>query len=150
MSDSSVSKPGGQRALSREWLVARIVVIGGCVIAVLAVVWFGWVQPEMERRATVARIQEHNKEVAAAAAQLCKSGLGAAQNYGIVPTYAQLSGSKVYITNVRGRYICVAATHAAKYLIAVDLLCHDVKAKRCVSLFSVVQGDGAALYRRQS
>src|ERR1700689_555741 len=101
MSDSSVSRPGGQRGLSREWLVARIVVIGGCVIAVLAVVWFGWVQPGMQKREAIARIQEHNKDVAAAAAQLCRSGLGAAQNFGIVPTYAQLSGSKVYITNVR-------------------------------------------------
>jgi len=150
MSDSSVLKPDDGRQLSREWLVARIVVIGGCIIALLAIVWFGWAQPELQRRDALARLREHNREMAVAATQLCKSGLGAAQNFGIVPTYAQLSGSKVYITSVQGRYICVAATHAARYLVAVDLLCRDVNAGRCISLFSVVQGNGAVLYRRQS
>jgi hypothetical protein len=151
MSDTSISKPDeSQHALSREWLVARIVVIGGFVVAVLTVIWFGWVQPELQRRAAIARVQEHNRETAMAAGQLCRSALTASQSFGIVPNYAQISGSKLYITNVQGRYICVAATRAAKYIVAVDLLCHDVKDRRCVSLFSVIDGNGTPLYRRQS
>jgi hypothetical protein len=151
MSDISVAKQEeGQRALSREWLVARIVVGAGFVAAIAAIVWFGWVQPEMLRREAVARLQKHKQETAVAAAQLCRTGLAAAQNFGIVPTYGHLSGSKVYITNVQGPYICIAATPSTKYLVTVEVLCRNLKDRRCVSLYGVIQGDGTILYKRQS
>ena len=152
MSDSPVAnQQDGQRDLSREWLVARVVVIGGFVVAVAAMIYFGWVQPAMQKREAVARAELMARESAAAAALFCKTGLGAAQNYGIVPSYAQIISRNIYLTRTQGRYVCVAATHAARYLVAVDLFCHDIKNKRCLSLYSVVdQGNKAVLYQRQS
>jgi hypothetical protein len=51
---------------------------------------------------------------------------------------------------VQGRYVCVASTPAAKYLLAIDLICRDLKNPRCTSLYNIVQGNGAVLYQRQS
>ena len=151
MSDTThAEQDKDKRALSREWLVAQIVVLGGLVVAVIAVVWFGWAQPYIERQRAIATAKEHMKETAEAARQLCVSGLASAKNFGIVPPYGQLYGSNLYTTSIQGRYVCVAATHATKYLIAVDLYCRNFKDARCVSLFSVAQGDGTVLYRRQN
>jgi len=150
MSDMSVSPPEqGQRALSREWLVARIVLIGGCVVAVAAIVWFGWLQPDMQRREAIAAAQQVARANIEAANQMCRTGLTSAQSFGIVPPYGQIAGHNIYRTNVQGRYICVAATHATRYLVAIDLLCRNTKDRRCVSLFSVTTG-GTVLYRRAS
>jgi hypothetical protein len=152
MSDMPVAnQDDSQRDLSREWLVARIVIIGGFVVAVVAMVYFGWVQPAMQKRDAAAKAQLMTQESAAAAAVFCNSGLGTAQAFGIVPSYAQIISHNIYLTHTRGRYVCVAATHAAHYLIAVDLFCHDIKKKRCMSLYSVVdQGNQAVLYQRGS
>ena len=127
-----------QAALSSEWLIARIVLIGGFVIAVAAVVWFGVVQPDMQRRELLAKIEKTQHDNAHAAMQLCVAGLSSAKNFGIVPPYGQLYGQNMYPTNVQGRYVCVAATHATHYLIAVDLLCRNLQDTHCTSLFSVV------------
>jgi hypothetical protein len=140
-----------QAALSNEWLIARIVLIGGFVIAVAAIVWFGWVQPDMQRRELLAKIEKARHDYAHAAMQLCAVGLSSAKNFGIVPPYGQLYGEKMYSTNVQGRYVCIAATHATHYLVAVDLVCRNLQDTHCVSLFSVVnQHDGTVLYQRQS
>jgi hypothetical protein len=45
--------------------------------------------------------------------------------------------------------VCAAATSAAKYLMAVDLLCRDLHSARCISLYNVMQPDGTVLYQRQ-
>jgi hypothetical protein len=151
MSDTSVSQhDDGRRALSREWLVARIVVIGGCVVAVAAVLWFGWIQPGMLKREAIAAAQEQARQNVEAATQLCKTGLASAQTFGIVPPYGQLFGHNIYRTNIQGRYVCVAATHAARYYVAVELLCRNTKDRHCVSLFSVTQSNGTVLYKRAS
>ncbi|HEY5048294.1 MAG TPA: hypothetical protein VII49_09760 [Rhizomicrobium sp.] len=149
MSDSPNAEHA-RGALSAEWLVARIVVVGGIVVAVAAIVWFGLLQPAMLRRETLARIQLHQTETVRAVTQLCKTGLSAAQSFGIVPPYGQLYGHNIYRTNVQGRYVCVASTHATRYLVAVDLFCRNVKDRRCVSLYSVTQANGAVLYQRRS
>jgi hypothetical protein len=151
MSDMPVSpQKEEQRALSREWLVARIVVIGGCVVAAAAVLWFGWVRPAMLQREATAAAQQVARSNIQAANQMCRTGLTSAQTFGIVPPYGQLAGRNIYRTNVQGRYVCVAATHATRYLVAIDLLCRNTKDRRCVSLFSVTQTDGTVLYRRAS
>ena len=151
MSDIPVSqKAESQSALSREWLVARVVLIGGFVVAVAAIVYFGWVQPTNLRREALAKAQQQARQNVEDATQLCLSGLKSAQSFGIVPPYGRLFGHSVYRTSVQGRYVCVAATHATKYLVAVELLCRNVKDRNCVSLFSVTQADGKTLYQRQS
>jgi hypothetical protein len=151
---SNSSGPGhedAQSALSREWLIARIVIVGGFIAAIAAIVWFGWVQPEMQHRELLAKVEKAKHEVQHAAIELCRTGLASAQSFGIVPPYGQLVGQNIYRTNVQGRYVCVAATHAARYLVAVDLVCRNLADRRCVSLFSVVnQGSGSILYQRQS
>jgi hypothetical protein len=154
MSDMSVSpQKEEQRALSREWLVARIVVIGGCVVAVAAIVWFGWVRPAMLRQEAITAAQQLARTNIEAANQMCRTGLTSAQTFGIVPPYGQLAGHNIYRTNIQGRYVCIAATHATRYLVAIDLLCRNTKDRRCVSLFSVTEANGTkgtVLYRRAS
>ena len=137
-------------AVAREWLIARIVVIGGLIIAAIAVIWFGWLQPTLIIHRLVERKEEQKQALVTAVSAMCDMGLTAAKNFGIVPAYGQMATNSVYTTNVRGRYICIAATHAARYLVAVDLLCKDFKNKRCISLYSVTQTDGTVLYQRQS
>ncbi len=151
MSDTSISKQEeGKRALSREWLVARIVIIGGIVVAIVALAYFGWLRPTMLQREATARAQQRAHENVEVATQFCRSGLAAAQTFGVVPPYAQLFGHNIYRTNVQGRYVCVAATHLTRYLLVADLYCRALKDRRCVSLFSVTQANGTVLYQRQS
>ena len=83
-----------------------------------------------------------------AAAAVCTWALAAAKNYGIVPNYAVIATPFPTATRVQGRYACASATNAARYVIAVDLICRDLKNPRCVALYSVVQPDGTMLYRR--
>lgn len=137
-----------QGALSREWLIARIVVIGGLIIAVGAIAYFGWIEPMMLKRQELSRLHDRAQALSTAVTELCASGLTSAQNYGIVPPYGRLATNSVYTTNVQGRYVCVAATHATKYLVVIDLLCRNLKDRRCVSLYSVRQTDGTVLYQR--
>lgn len=139
-----------QGALRREWLIARVVIIGGFVVAIAAMVWFGWLHPMMQRREAITNRQHQAQALEHAAIQMCVSGLNSAKNFGIVPQYGKLATSNIYTTNVQGRYVCVAATPATRYLVAVDLLCRNLKDRRCVSLFSVRQADGTVLYQRQS
>jgi len=83
------------------------------------------------------------------AAQVCTQALAAAKNFGIVPTYAKSVSMFPLATQVKGRYACEGATDVSRYVIAVDLLCRELKNPRCVALYSVQQRDGTVLYRRQ-
>jgi hypothetical protein len=147
---TSTNMTATQRALAREWLAARIVVIGGFVIALLAALYFGVIVPKvlLPRELHNALV---NQVVAVRKAelQICTMTLNSARNYGIVPQYGQLTSNRLDPTDVRGRYVCLAATKAAKYIMAVDLLCRDVASPRCTSLYSVSQADGTVLYQRQ-
>jgi len=139
-----------QRALAREWLAMRIIVIGGFVIALMAGLWFGviypdYVLPREQRNLLVARVKHLLDEEAA----VCTLTLNNAKNFGIVPQYGELATLRLSATDVPGRYICVAQTKVAKYLMAVDLQCRDLRSPRCVSLYNVSQADGTVLYQRQ-
>ena len=140
-----------RRALQREWLVTRIVIIGGFAIAIAAGAWFGvivpdFIKPRQEHAALVNRVTTLLK----AEAQICTMALASAKNFGIVPQYGQLASAKLGPTRVQGRYFCIAATSAAKYVLAVDLVCRELKNPRCTSLYNVMQADGTVLYQRQS
>ncbi len=148
---SSSGAVGEQRGLAREWLIARLVIIGGFLIAIAGAVYYFYVEPKIiapqEARAQLqARVQRILQEEA----DVCTMALQDAKNYGIVPQYGRLATLKLAGTNVPGRYVCVAATHVAKYLLIVDLVCHNHKDPRCTSLYNVTQGNGATLYQRQS
>ncbi|HEX3430075.1 MAG TPA: hypothetical protein VHT03_04245 [Rhizomicrobium sp.] len=138
------------RALAREWLAMRIVVIGGFAVALVAAIYFGIVVPKIiaprELRAT---LTHQIRTLLTQEQQVCTTALASAKNFGIVPQYGQLATARLAQTNVQGRYACLAATHAAKYVMIVDLLCRNLKDQRCVSLYNISQTDGTMLYQRQ-
>ena len=147
---SSTGTPAPNRALAREWLAIRIIVFGGFAVALVAAIWFGIIVPRVIaprqlRETLTTRIRTLLTEEA----QVCTTALTTAKNFGIVPQYGQLASARLAQTNMQGRYACVAATHAAKYVLVVDLLCRNLKDTRCVSLYNVSQTDGTVLYQRQ-
>jgi len=147
----SVTEQGAaQRALGREWLAARIVVIGGLIVAAVVVVFFGWIKPAYLTAPQLTPEQQQARANAQAILDMCTTGVATAKAFGIVPSYGQLASLNVGRTDVQGRYVCVAATQAAKYLVAVELFCRNLKDRHCVSLYSVTQQDGTVLYQRQS
>ncbi|HEY6579275.1 MAG TPA: hypothetical protein VIY09_08120 [Rhizomicrobium sp.] len=139
-----------QRALAREWLTVRIVVLGGFAAALVAGIYFGVIYPQfIQPREHHALLVQRVEKLLHDEAQVCATALGTAKNFGIVPQYGQLITARLAPTDVPGRYICLAATNAAKYVMAVDLLCHDYRNVRCASLYNVSQSDGTVLYQRQ-
>ncbi len=147
---TSVNTADTQRALAREWLAVRIIVIGGFLIALTAGLWFGvvypkYVLPREQKALLVNRVQRLLGQEAA----ICTLAISSAKNFGIVPQYGQLATMKLALTGVQGRYVCVAQTKVARYFLAVDLQCRDLKSPRCVSLYNVSQADGTVLYQRQ-
>jgi hypothetical protein len=139
-----------QRALAREWLAVRIIVIGGFLVALAAGLWFGVIYPNyilpQEQRTLLVN---HAKHILEEEAAVCTQTLNSAKNFGIVPQYGQLASLRLAATDLPGRYICVAQTKVAKYLMAVDLQCRNLNSPRCVSLYNVSQADGTVLYQRQ-
>jgi hypothetical protein len=138
------------RALAREWLAVRIIVIGGFAVALVAAIWFGvivpkYIVPRELRAALTTRIQT----LLTQEAQVCTAALATAKNFGIVPQYGQLATARLDQTNVQGRYACLARTPASKYVLIVDLICRNFKDPRCTSLYNVRQADGTLLYQRQ-
>jgi hypothetical protein len=138
------------RALAREWLAVRIIVIGGFAVAIIAAIYFGvivpkYIVPRELRAALASRVQT----LLTQEAQVCTMALAAAKNFGIVPQYGQLASAKLEQTNVQGRYACLAQTPAGKYVLVVDLICRNFKDPRCTSLYNVSQTNGTMLYQRQ-
>jgi len=138
------------RALAREWLAMRIVVIGGFIVAIIAAIWFGIIVPRViAPREYRAALTHQIRNLLTEEAQVCTTALANAKNFGIVPQYGQLATAQLAATNVQGRYGCLATTHTTKYVLIVDLLCRNLKDARCVSLYNVSQSDGTKLYQRQ-
>ena len=147
------------RAISREWMAARIVVIAGFILALGAGGYFAYEARQIvmaNRHRVLAAVQaEQAQENAQETSdvegeQLCKTALANAKNFGIVPTYGQLTAYTPKKSDVTGRYVCEAATTATKYVIAADLVCRKMDNAQCVNLFSITQSDGTVLYQRHS
>ncbi len=142
-------------ALSREWLAARVVVIGGFAIAIAVALYFAFRSapaetPEAQAAAQTQQAAATQEEAEASAEhQLCRMELANAQNYGLIPQFGRLSDPNPQKTDIQGRYVCQAATQAAKYTIAADLVCRNLADPHCVALYSVTQDDGTVLYQRQ-
>jgi hypothetical protein len=147
------------RAISREWLAARIVVIAGFVLALGAGGYYAWQARQIvtaKREQVLAQVKAEQAQENAqqandvAGEELCKTALTGAQNFGIIPPYGQLTGYEPRKSDVKGRYICTAATNETKYTIAADILCRNLKNAQCVVLYSVTETDGTVLYQRRS
>ncbi len=136
-----------------EWYASLITIIGGLLIANGIAAYLLWPRAENELAISGQPIHrtaaETAKVNAEAALALCSAALNDAKAYGIVPQFGRLASPKLEVTQVRGRYKCLAATEAAKYVIATDLVCRDLRDRRCVVLYSVTQDDGTVLYQRQ-
>lgn len=147
---TSPGTPQPNRALAREWLAIRIIVLGGFLVAIIAAIWFGIIVPNViAPRQLREKLTTQIRTLLSEEAQVCTTALGNAKNFGIVPQYGQIASAKLAQTNVQGRYACLAATHATKYVLIVDLLCRNLKDSRCVSLYNISQTDGTVLYQRQ-
>ena len=148
---SSTQAAPANQALRFEWLAARIIVIGGFVIALAVAIYFGIIVPRIiQPREFRAAVANRVNTILVAESKICNMALTSAKNFGIVPQYGQLVSQKLALTQVQGRYICLATTAAAKYVLSVDLLCRQLSSPRCTSLYNVSQSDGTVLYQRQS
>jgi hypothetical protein len=133
--------------LTWEWHAALITIIGGAVLALAVTAFVHFSKPSAEQMAAANRAKQmaflQNVEM------VCTQAVASAKNFGIVPNYAALATRLPTATQAQGRYACVSATTAARYVILVDLMCRDFKNPRCIALYSVLQPDGTVLYRRQ-
>jgi hypothetical protein len=142
-----------QGALAREWLWARITIIGGFVIALAVAGYFAYrahTEIANQEAAQQAAVQAQAQVNAKVTLQLCSLALSAAKNFGIVPAYGQLASPKVQKTDVQGRYVCLAATSVTKFLLAADLVCRNLDDPHCISLYSITQDDGTVLFQRKT
>ena len=146
MSQTSL-EPRTRAWLNWEWRAALIVIVGGALIAIAVTAYVRYRTQSAEQIAAANRTKQ--VAVIQTAAMVCTQALAASKNFGIVPNYAELASPLPAATQVRGRYACEGATNVAHYVIAVDLLCRELKNPRCVALYSVVQPDGTVLYRRR-
>ncbi len=142
------------RALKREWAAARIVVIGGFVVAIGVAGYFAY----RERQASLSQERAGAAQAVSGTtnamtlerieAAVCKAELARAKDIGIVPQYSELATPRFVWGNVPRRYVCEAATHLTQYFIAADLRCDNLADKRCVSIYRVALKDGRLVYSR--
>ena len=131
------------RGTAREWAAARIVLIGGFIVAIAVAGFFLW----QRHQATIAAQQ---KAVATVNAQaqllLCAMELASAKSMGIVPPYGRLITAAPRSGGKQGRYVCAAATPSLGYIITADLVCRALTDPKCVKVQSIKTSDGTALY----
>jgi hypothetical protein len=141
------------RRLQFEWYAALATIVGGFIvaIAVAAYLTFGGkaVQTAAVPTSQAEVLKAHQAALEKLGLDLCNLELANAQTFGVVPHFGRLLTPMPRLTDVRGRYVCVAGTQVTKYVLAGDLLCKNLKDSRCISLFSVTQDDGTVLYQRQ-
>ncbi|HEY2033811.1 MAG TPA: hypothetical protein VGH02_09020 [Rhizomicrobium sp.] len=154
------------RGTAREWFWARVVLIGGFVIAVAVAGYFVWQrhQDEIAARQQAAALaqsaqqQQHTMtpeqmrqaradENAKLGMMICAMELVSAKNMGVIPPYGQLAESQPRLTAKKGRLSCQAATQVSKYEIQADLICRTLVDPRCMKLHSVKSDDGTMLYQ---
>src|SRR5271155_4264105 len=116
---STTEQSPDHRALAREWLITRITLVGGFIVGAAVAIYFGYIVPQIiVPRQQLAAAQARAQAFATAKVELCTMAMTAAKNYGIVPQYGQLAKGILGATDVQGRYVCLAITSAARYLLA--------------------------------
>lgn len=147
------------RAISREYLMARIVIIGGLILALGVGGYYAYIiradvmarrQAVLSQVQQVQAVQNAQEANAQAGEQLCTTALNNVKSFGIIPPFGGLASAVPRKTDVTGRYVCIAVTQVSKYTIAADLVCRNLKNAQCVSIFSVTQDDGAVLFQRHT
>jgi hypothetical protein len=142
-----------QARLRREWQAAIAIIVGGFIVAALVAAYFTWapagfLSGEPAQVARQRTPEERQQADTMATIALCTSALETAKSFGIIPSYTKLASTGLQTTDVQGRYVCLVTTGVAKYTVAADLLCRDLRSKRCVNVFSVTRDDGSVLYQR--
>lgn len=142
------------RALKREWLVTRLVVILGFVVALAAAGYAGVVlrlQVLNTREAVAKQQAEINTPVTAPAdvAAFCPLAVNNAKKMGLIPGYADATSPAPHATQMKGRYLCSAATQSSQFVVAADFVCKNLKDSRCVSVYAVTQNGKTIIYTRK-
>lgn len=139
-----------RRALAREWAAARIVVIGGLIVAAAIAGYFAYREYQAEKQATAPTVVTpvDAKTMARVQLEICSAELIRSKEIGIVPQYADLATPRLVRTDVQRRFVCIAKTGIAHYFIAADLRCNKLADVRCVSIFRIVLADGRKIYER--
>lgn len=142
-------------AIKREWLAARIVVIGGFAITIAfgayaGLTWRAQLQ-HARTQAAIAKDQQASKEQQAnlsAERAFCRALLSQTQKLGLVPNFAELTKPVPTATKKTGRYTCEASTGATNYAMTADLMCRNLKSATCVSLYEVALDGKTILFQR--
>lgn len=144
-----------QRALKREWAAARIVVVGGIVIAIGVAGYFVWrarqeklAEAPVVHATVVPQPKIDQKVVEQAELALCTVELDHAKDLGMVPQYGDLATPRALRGTVPRRFICEAKTNLTHYYISADLVCNQLTDPRCVSVYRIALKDGTLIYSR--
>lgn len=144
-----------QRALRREWVAARLIVIGGLILGIAVVGYFAYQQWQAANNAlkgvatqTAPRRKINAKALAEAELEVCSAELIRAKALGIVPQYGVLVSPHLIRGNIANRYVCEAGTSLTHYYIAADLLCNKLADARCVSIYRIAVKGGMLVYAR--
>lgn len=142
------------RTLRVEWMTARIVLAVGVIASAAVFAWLGFHGGSLGLGGVTSTITQGGESARESsgespAQQFCRSTVGVAQSFGIVPNAASPAGPPQK-TDVTGRYVCVAQNGATRYTISVDLICRELGDQSCFNLFTVTQDDGSVLFQRQS
>ncbi|HWU27287.1 MAG TPA: hypothetical protein VN154_12890 [Rhizomicrobium sp.] len=144
-----------QRALKREWVAARFVVLGGLLIAAGAVGYFAYRQGQSMRAENQAATQVQpapkidSKLLARVELAVCSAELARAKDIGIVPAYGELASPRLLRAGAPKRFVCEAMTRVTHYFIAADLRCNNLADARCVSIYRIAVKDGELVYERR-
>ena len=140
---------------AREWLAARIVIIGGFIVAIAVagyLVYRGRQQQLAQQpvvHATVVRPKVDPKVLARVELAVCTAELLRAKDLGAIPSYSEVSNGKLLRAgDAPRRFICEAQTHLTKYFISADLLCENFADPRCISVFRVANKEQQLIYAR--
>jgi len=142
-------------ALKREWAAARIVVIGGFIVAIAVAGYFLYRARQQEIaqqpvvHTTVVNPKIDPKLVARVELAVCTAELMRAKDVGAIPFYGQLAtGRLVRAPDAPQRFICEAKTHLTAYFISADVLCNKLADPRCVSVYRVATREKQLIYER--
>ncbi|HTW34941.1 MAG TPA: hypothetical protein VMD53_10020 [Rhizomicrobium sp.] len=143
-------------ALKREWAAARIVVIGGLIVAVAVAGYFVYRARQQQLaaeqpvvHATVVRPKLDTKVLARVELAVCTAELLRAKDVGAIPSYGELASAQLLRAgDAPRRFICEAKTHLTNYFISADVLCDKLADPRCVSIYRVANKEKQLIYSR--
>lgn len=142
-------------ALKREWAAARIVVIGGFIVAIAVAAYFLYRAKQQETaqqpvvHTTVVNPKVDQKLLARVELAVCTAELMRAKDVGAIPAYGQLATARlVRAPDAPQRFICEAKTHLTVYFISADVLCNKLSDPRCVSVYRVANREKQLIYAR--